>query len=422
MLKKPDAIYLDFNASSPLLLNEAGGDGAFSFSALVADSLGNPSSTHSFGRRAKNRVRESTDSFAKFFGRDPNEVFWTSGATESNSWTLRSTAELADIEERKARILIGATEHESIQATARALEERGHQIETVRVCPSGLIDLDQLRTMLAQSPVDLVVIQFANNESGVIQPVREILSICNAADTLLHVDAVQALGKVRFDWKTFNPAFLSLSAHKIGALKGTGALLVNTEQVHEHKESDLRPLIAGKQQHSLRGGTENVMGIVAFAHALERLSQGFELVPAKLEALHRDFEKRLFQTISGTIVHGEKAPRLPNTSFVGFEGVEGDGLVIGLDLAGIAASAGSACSSGSLDPSPVLLAMGCDSRMARSSVRLSSGFLTRESDFERVLEVLPALVARARKHGLSGSAKTGGDGGQSKGLEFGGAS
>jgi cysteine desulfurase len=296
--------------------------------------------------------------------------------------------------ERAPRILISAIEHDSVTSAAEEFAAQGVLIETIPVTPAGVVDLAAL-AMLLETPTDLVVVMHANNETGVIQPVEEVSALCQAKGALYLCDAVQTLGKLPLDLTKLGASYVTFSGHKLGAPKGVGFLVVTA------KGRVLYPLIYGKQQKGLRGGTENTLGIAILGRLIHALRKGDVCHSAELGAMHQRFEAELKSRIPGLIVHGEGAPRLPNTSFIGFEGVEGDGVLLNLDLAGVAASSGSACSSGSIDPSSTLLAMGCDAKLARSSVRFSSGFITPWEDFEEVIEVLPPIVERIRKAAAS---------------------
>jgi cysteine desulfurase len=300
----------------------------------------------------------------------------------------------AEHPERAPRVLISAIEHDSVVSAAEDMKEQGVVVDVIPVTPCGTLDVGALARLL-EAPADLVAVMHANNETGAIQPVAEVAALCQARGVPYLCDAVQTLGKLPLDLSALGATYVTFSGHKIGAPKGIGFLVVTA------KGRLLYPLIHGKQQKGLRGGTENTMGAAILGRLVGALRRGDVCHSADLEGFHRRFEAELKARIPGVIVHGEKAKRLPNTSFIGFEGVEGDGVLLNLDLAGVAASSGSACSSGSIEPSGTLLAMGCDAKLARSSVRFSSGFTTTWADFEKVLEVLPPIVERIRRAGAS---------------------
>lgn len=304
---------------------------------------------------------------------------------------MHSAAFRAKETAQELRFLVSAIEHESTLLAAKFLAQNlGAAIDYLPVLANGTVDLEALSNKLSSRKYALVSVMHANNETGVIQPINEVAALCAERQIPLHIDCVQTFLKIPFNIKNCGTQFLTFSGHKIGAPKGVGFVVVRGEG------KLLYPLIHGKQQKSLRGGTENAFAVALVGKIIQAYStrkiKGFE----HLRELHEKFEHALCKEIPGTVVHGRSALRLPNTSYVGFEGVEGDSLLMSLDLEGICASSGSACSSGSLDPSHVLTAMACSESLARSSVRFSSGPSTTWTDFERVLKVLPEIVARTR--------------------------
>ncbi len=385
------AIYLDHNASAPLPECVA-----TEIPALLREVYGNPSSLHAPGRRARRLINDAQDELAAYLNCSHQQIFWTSCGSEGNSWAMASAVARARAEhpERAPRVLISAMEHDSVISSAEDMKEHGVIVDIIPVTCAGLVDTVALAQLLEQ-PADLVVVMHANNETGVIQPVAEISSLCQARGVLYLCDAVQTFGKIPLDLSTLGAAYITFSGHKIGAPKGVGFLVVTA------KGRVLYPLIHGKQQKGLRGGTENTIGAAIVGRVVHALRKDDVVWGAALGGMHRRFEAALKERIPGLIIHGEGVPRLPNTSFIGFEGVEGDGVLLNLDLQGVAASSGSACSSGSINPSSTLLAMGCDAKMARSSVRFSSGFTTSWEDFEKVIDVLPPIVERIRRTGAN---------------------
>jgi cysteine desulfurase len=384
-----DVIYLDHNASSPVPPELIEG-----LASLARSSEGNPSSLHARGRASRRHLNDAAEKIGRFLDCDSDFVFWTSGASEANSWALHSAVLYARHRGReKPRLIVSTIEHDSVLLAARALEASGAAtVEWLGVNSHGQADLEQLRELLAEGPCDLVSLQYANNETGVIQPIEEATELAAAAEAPFHVDCVQAFGKIPLKLRELGPlTYATFSAHKLGALKGTGILAVLGEG------RLLFPLVHGKQQKQLRGGTENPLGAAALARILTLIERGEAGFPERLATMQADFEAELKRAIPGARIHGEKSPRLPNTTYVGFEGIDGDGLLLNLDLEGICASSGAACTSGSVDPSHVLLAMGCDQAMARSSVRFSTGFSTTWAHYERALAVLPDIVERMRK-------------------------
>lgn len=378
-----DVTYLDYNSTTPV-----SGEVLKDLAALASRTFGNPSSLHTVGRESRHLIREALPTIAKFLACPPEDIHFTSGASESNSWALHSAAQLALAQGRKPRFLLSSLEHES---TRLAAKQSGADAVFVRATPSGQLDLDDLRQKLrASGPWALLSVVHANNETGVIQPLAEAIAEAKTHGVPVHVDCAQTLARVPISAHALGADYLTFSGHKIGTLRGIGLLLGKTNR--------LFPLVHGKQQRGARGGTENTLGVVVLARILgDILAKKNEPFPERLADWHRQFEARLLASIDGLVVHGQSAPRLCNTSFIGFEGVNRDSIQMGLDLVGICASSGSACSSGQAVPSQVLLAMGASDAMARSSVRFSSGRDTTWQDFERVLGVLPNLVARARR-------------------------
>ncbi len=387
--------FLDYNASAPIpdiVLEEV--------NQLIQASSGNPSSLHQSGRNSRRLINLASDEIARFVDCDSSNIYFTSGATESNSWAIHSAIHRAkDLIEkkslnRKVRILYSAIEHESIQS-AIEYHLKYSQIEAkqIPITAAGQLDYKFLKTFLAEDPHwDLISVMAANNETGVIQPTRVVAELCEKYEIPFHVDAVQALGKLPISAKKWNTTYLTLSAHKVGGMKGTGVLIV------QGLGKILTPLIHGKQQKSLRGGTENPVGVSVFGKICSLMSKSeYNPYPESLALMRADFESELKRKISDIVIHGEDAVRLCNTSYIGFKGTTDDGVLMNLDLEGISASSGAACTSGSIDPSLVLLAMGCDKDMARSSIRFSSGIKTTWKDYERVLTVLPEIVERVRK-------------------------
>ena len=381
-----EEIYLDYNASCPSPLFQ----GEQEFLALWRNTTGNPSSLHKSGRRARRQINESTESVARHLGCLHHEIYWTSGASEGNSWVVHSAIDFARHKnpQRKPRLIISEIEHDSLLLAAQNQAARNYAtVDRVRVGPSGVVDLDHLAALLDE-PCDLVSIMAANNETGVLQPLAQIGALCQTAGAPLHCDAVQTLGREKIEFEKYGVTYATFSGHKIGAPKGVGFLAIFQEG------RLLNPIVWGKQQKGLRGGTENALGVALVGQVIKALDQGTVAPPPQLREWHRSFEAELKQLIPGAVIHGEMAPRLSNTTFVGFEGADDDGILMNLDLEGIFSSSGSACSSGSTDPSYVLLAMGQDASVARSSVRFSSGYYTQQKDFSRVLEVLPSIVER----------------------------
>lgn len=381
-----DRVYLDWNATTPLRAE------ARSAMAAALDLYGNPSSVHAEGREARKWVEAARATIANAVGALPKNLIFTSGGTEANALALAPgmrRGEGAAIE----RLVVSAIEHTSVLAGGRFPEAA---VTTVGVTANGLVDLDQLREILRRGPPALVSIMLANNETGAIQPVAAAAEMVRAAGGLLHVDAVQAFGKIALDIKETGADLLSLSAHKIGGPKGVGALVLA-----EGISAPAALLRGGGQEKGRRAGTENVTAIAGFAAAAGAALPGLKNEAHRLESMRNRLEGGLHQT-PGVIVFSLAVPRLPNTSLFTVPGLRAETAVIGFDLAGIAVSSGSACSSGKVQPSHVLEAMGFGSEVARGAVRLSLGWSTRDADIDSCLEawrrLAPSLLKDQRRN------------------------
>ncbi len=366
----PDRVYLDWNATTPLRPE------AREAMAAAWDFLGNPSSVHAEGRQARRLVEEARASVAASVGAESRNVVFTSGGTEANALAL--TPGLRPASGRPVqRLLVSAIEHASVLAGGRFGAEA---IGAVAVKPSGSVDLGRLRANLEGGPPTLVSVMLANNETGAVQPILEVAEIVHETGGLLHVDAIQALGKIPFDIKILNADLLSLSAHKIGGPKGVGALVL-AEGV-----SGFEPLLrGGGQERGRRAGTENIAGIAGFGAAVKAATSGLVEQAVRLEALRNRLESGLRES-PGAIIFSDTVPRLPNTTLFTVPGLKAETAVIGFDLAGVAVSSGAACSSGKVQPSHVLEAMGAGPELAKGAVRISLGWSTREADIDLALE------------------------------------
>ncbi len=366
----PRATYLDWNATAPLLP---------AVQAAMADALarcGNASSVHRWGRAARQAIEAARREVAALAGAAPDEIIFTSGGSEANHLALRGFA---------GHVIASAIEHDSVGG-ARP------DAAILPVLPDGRADLDALDRMLAAeaAPV-LVSLMLANNETGAIQDVAAAARIAHAHDALLHTDAVQAAGKLALDRRALGADLMTLSAHKIGGPQGVGALVASPDL-------PLAPLIAGGgQERGRRAGTENVAGIVGFGvaarSAMSRLAQG-----SAIAALRDDAERRLCAIAPGAVVFAAAVARLPNTLCIAMPGVPAATQVMALDLAGVMVSAGAACSSGKLRPSPVLAAMGVPAALADGAIRVSLGWSSTASDIDHLVEAWAALYARTRAH------------------------
>src|SRR6185437_8856183 len=363
-------VYLDWNATAPLRPE------ARAAMEAAWELAGNPSSVHAEGRQARRLVEEARATVANAVGALPRNVVFTSGGTEANALALtpgirRGAGPAAE------RLVVSAIEHASVLAGGRFSPA---SISAVGVMRTGVLDLAQLRAAIDGKPPALVSIMLANNETGALQPVREAADIVHAAGGLLHVDAIQALGKVAFDIGALGADLLTLSAHKIGGPKGVGAVVLAEDL------NGFAPLLrGGGQELGRRAGTENVAGIAGFGAALKAVMGGVSGDAARLEELRNRLEQGLRQT-PGIIVFSRDERRLPNTTLFTIPGLKAETAVIGFDLAGIAVSSGSACSSGKVQPSHVLEAMGFGPEIAQGAVRLSLGWSTSSADIDRGLE------------------------------------
>ncbi|MEN3346717.1 MAG: cysteine desulfurase [Bradyrhizobium sp.] len=343
---------------------------------------GNPSSVHSEGRTARRLVEEARDAVAKAVGGRPQDVVFVSGGTEANALALTSQLR------RGANgpvgwLLVSAIEHASVLAGGRFSADA---IGSINVTRAGVVDLEHLRALLADGPPALVSVMLANNETGAIQPVAEVAEIVHAAGGLLHVDAIQAFGKIPFDFASTQADLLTLSAHKIGGPKGVGALVL-AEGV-ERLEAWLR---GGGQEFGRRAGTENVAGIAGFGAATRAAMAVLKADAARVRGLRDRLEHGLRET-SGLHVYSDGVKRLPNTVLFAFPGMKAETAVIGFDLGGVAVSSGSACSSGKVQPSHVLAAMGYRQEDTQGAVRLSLGWSTTETDVDLALKAWRKLA------------------------------
>jgi len=371
-----DRVYLDWNATTPLRPE------ARQAMTDAWELSGNPSSVHTEGRKARRLVEEARAAIAAAVGARPQDVVFSSGGTEANALALTPGLRRG-AGQKVERLLVSAIEHTSVLVGGRFPSAA---IGTIKVTAAGLVDLDHLRAQLAEGPPALVSVMLANNETGAVQPVAEVARIVHAAGGLLHGDAIQAFAKIPFDISSMGADLVTLSAHKIGGPKGVGAVVL-AEDVQ-----GLEPLLrGGGQELGRRAGTENVGGISAFGAATKAAMAVLEPDASRLRGLRDMLEVGLKQT-PGMIVFSEAAPRLPNTTLFTVPGLKAETAVIGFDLAGIAVSSGSACSSGKVQPSHVLDAMGMGRELAQGAVRLSLGWSTSQADIEMTLKAWRKLA------------------------------
>jgi cysteine desulfurase len=386
----PDRSYFDWNATTPLRPQAQEALAA----ALAAN--GNPSSVHAEGRAARRVMELARQQVAAVVGAQPPDVFFTSSGTEANMLALTPAIETRNERQPRDKLLISAIEHSSVRAGGRFPHEA---IADLPVDPEGRINLEALKHALSGTSRALVSIMLANNETGVVQPVAEAAPIVHAAGGFLHVDAIQAVGRIPVDIGALDADLLTLSAHKIGGPKGVGALVRRGDALHIAD-----PLIrGGGQERGMRAGTENVAGIAAFGAAAAAACESFASEAERMRGLRDGLEAGLKAISPGAVIFGSGADRLPNTTLFAAEGLKAETAVIAFDLDGIAVSSGAACSSGKVQPSHVLAAMGVSPALLRGAVRVSLGWTTTETDVERFLSAWRKL-ATALSKGQSGIA------------------
>jgi cysteine desulfurase len=364
--------YLDWNATAPM---RPQAQDALQ-KALAA--FGNPSSVHAEGRAARGVVERAREQVAALVGAQPGNVFFTSGGTEANMLALTPAIETTGEKRPRDRLVMSAIEHSSVRTGGRFPRE---MVEDFPVMADGRIELAALAGVAGKASRPLVSLMLANNETGVVQPVVEAATIVHAAGGLLHVDAVQGPGRIPCDMGALGADLLTLSAHKIGGPKGIGAIVRRSEDIHLPD-----PLIrGGGQERGIRAGTENVAGIAAFGAAAAATREQFAAEATHMKGLREVLESGLKAIAQGAVIFGETADRLPNTTLFAVEGMKAETAVIAFDLEGVAVSSGAACSSGKVQPSHVLAAMGVPPSLSRGSVRVSLGWTTAKTDVERFL-------------------------------------
>ena len=354
---------------------------------FLRDFWGNPSSAYSFGTQVAKRVEEARAKVATLIGAEPREILFTSCGTESNNAVLQSALAAHPA---KRHILTTAVEHSAIIRHCEVLRKQGFDVTFLPVDAEGMLDLHLLDQSIRPETA-LVSVMWANNETGVIFPIEEIAAICRSRNVLFHTDATQAPGKLKLDVAEVGADFLTLSAHKLHAPKGIGLLYVR-------RRTKFQPyLIGGHQERGKRGGTENVAGIIGFGRAAELALERLEDENTRVRALRDRMENTILRTVPNTLRNGAKEPRLPNTSNIAFDFVEAEGILMKLDELGICASSGSACTTGSLNPSHVLTAMGIKPARAKGCARFSLGFYNTDEEVDYLLTHLPQVIARLRE-------------------------
>jgi len=379
-------VYLDYNATTPVEPEVL--DAMLPY---FSGEFGNASSIHTFGQKARAAVETAREQVAALIGARPQEIFFTSGGTESDNHAIFGiTGSFANASKSRPHVITSFVEHEAVLNACQALEKQGVDVTYLHVDQDGLIDLEDLRGAIRKETA-LITIMHANNEMGAIQPVEEIGRIAKDADVYFHTDAVQSAGKLPIDVNQFQLDLLSLSGHKLYAPKGIGALYVRGG-------TRLKQLLyGGHHQRGMRPGTENVAGIVGLGKAAEIARQTLANDAKRLSALRDQLEHGLLHRVPHSRVNAARAPRTPNTANLVFPGVEGEALLIALDLKGLACSTGAACSSGAVEPSHVLTAIGLPAEEARASLRFSLGRQTTQADIDFALQVVPAAVAQLRQ-------------------------
>ena len=376
-------IYLDHNATTPL--DPVVAD---RMAQTLRDVWGNASSVHHFGQQAKAVLDEARASVSSFLSADPSEIVFTAGGTEADNIAIRGAAEALEPTGRKHLITCGI-EHEAVLTTMKAMARRGWRVTTLPVDTSGIVGVDRLRDAITDDTA-LVSIMHANNEIGTVQPIAELAAVAHERGALFHTDAVQSAGKLPVDVRALGVDMLSIAAHKFYGPKGAGALWVK-------RGVRLLPVITGgRQERNRRAGTENVPALVGLGVAAELARRKVDTEAPRLGGLRDRLEAGILSAIPGTERNGAASPRVPNTTNISVERVEAESLLIGLDLAGIAVSSGSACSSGTLEPSHVLKAMGYPHARTLGSIRFSLGAANTDADVDRVLEALPPIVEKLR--------------------------
>ena len=379
-------IYFDHNATTPLAPPVA--DAVLQ---AMRDDFGNPSSVHHFGQRAKRIVDDARSAVAALIGATPAEIVFTSGGTESDNFAIRGAADALTASGRR-HLIASAIEHEAVLNTLKALARRGWRTTLLPVDGSGIVSPGDLADAIDDDTA-LVSVMHANNEIGTIQPIAELAAIAHDRGAIVHTDAVQSVGKIPVDVGALDVDLLSLSAHKFNGPKGVGALWIRRGVRLSAVQT------GGRHERNRRAGTENVAGLAGLgaAAALAGTKLTNDASARPLAALRDRLEEGILGGVPGTVANGTRDRRVPNTSNLSFEGIEAESLLIALDLGGIAVSTGSACSSGTLEPSHVLRAMGLPHQRAQSSIRFSLGEGNTVEQVDRTISALPAIVERLRE-------------------------
>jgi cysteine desulfurase len=376
-------VYFDYNATTP-----PAPEVVDAVARTTRDLFGNASSVHHFGQQAKAALDDARSSLASLIGAEPSEIVFTSGGTESDNQAIRGAAEALEASGRR-HLIASAIEHEAVLNTLKALGRRGWRTTLISVDRSGIVTPDRLRELVTDDTA-LVSVMHANNEIGTVQPIRDLAGIAHERGALMHTDAVQSTGKIPTDARALGVDLLSLSAHKFNGPKGVGALWIK-------RGTRLQAILTGgKHERNRRAGTENVPALVGMGVAARLAGTKLAAEAVRVAALRDRLEAGILERVPGTAVNGARQPRVPNTTNISFDHVEAESLLIALDLEGVAVSTGSACSSGTLEPSHVLRAMGYPPHRTQNSLRFSLGLFSTEPEVDRVIGLLPALVEKLR--------------------------
>jgi len=376
-------VYFDYNATTPLTP-----EAAEAVVRATRELFGNASSVHHFGQQAKAALDDSRSAVAALINADPSEIVFTSGGTEADNFAIRGAAEALEPTGRR-HLVASAIEHEAVLNTLKALARRGWRATLVPVDHSGIVSPDRVREAVTDETA-LVSVMHANNEIGTIQPIAELAAIAHERGAVMHTDAVQSVGKIPVDVRRLGIDLLALSAHKFNGPKGAGVLWVK-------RGTRLQPLLTGgKHERNRRAGTENVAAIAGLGVAAQLALSKMGAEAARVAGLRDRLEAGILRAVPGAIVNGAPEARVPNTTNISFDRVEAESLLIALDLEGVAVSTGSACSSGTLEPSHVLRAMGFPAHRAQNSLRFSLGLFSTGAEVDHVIAILPAIVEKLR--------------------------
>ena len=377
-------VYFDYNATTPPAPEVVDAVGA-----VTRDVFGNASSVHYFGQQAKAAIDQARSATAELIRAEPSEIVFTAGGTESDNFALRGAADAIETVSPRRHLVASAIEHEAILNTLKALARRGWTVTLIPVDATGVVSLDRVREAIRPDTAVLSVM-LANNEIGTLQPVADIAKLAHESGALMHTDAVQAAGKVAIDVRALGVDLLSISAHKFNGPKGVGALYIR-------RGTRMQPILTGgKHERNRRAGTENTPAIAGMGVAARLAASKIDSETVRLSALRDRLEAGILAAVSGTAVNGAGSPRVANTTNISFDRIEAESLLIALDLEGIAVSTGSACSSGTLEPSHVLKAMGLPVHRTQNSLRFSLGQFSTDEEVDRLLAVLPAAVEKLR--------------------------